>query len=200
MHGVGRWLVYSRPRAWIGTRIEVPGLLRGVSIPGGARCLDIAMGLGWAGVGLLREDPSVRIVGLDYDGTILPRTREYLESQGADRNVSLSRGDGKHLPFRDASFDLVICLYGLHHFRGYREGMGEIERVLKPSGTMALIDPVRGAGKPPGGHHGTEVLTREELERMVAETGFELMRSRVSLGTVKAVARKKSGGQRNAGR
>jgi SAM-dependent methyltransferase len=190
MRGLGRWLVYSRPRAWLGMAVEVPGLLRGVDIPRGARCLDIATGLGWATVGLARRDSSARIVALDYDGTILPRAREYLGTHGAAASAALCRADGKRLPFRDGSFDLVLCLYGLHHFRGYLDALREIARVLKPSGTFALIDPIRRPRKPPGGHHGTQVPTREELDRMLGDAGFEIERSRISMGTVKAVTHK----------
>jgi hypothetical protein len=44
--------------------------------------------------------------------------------------------------------------------------------------------------KPPGGHHGTDVPTREELDRMLCEAGFEVVLSRVSLGRMKAVAQR----------
>lgn len=190
MRGLGRWLVYSRPRAWLGMALELPGLLRGVELPRGARCLDIATGLGWAAAGLVRRDPSARIVATDYDGMILPDTRQYLHSHGAAPNTALCRADAKHLPFPDSTFDLVLCLYGLHHFRGYLESLREIARVLAPSGIFALIDPIRKPGKPAGGHHGTDVLTRDELQRMLAQAGFEVVRSRVSLGTIKAVTHK----------
>ncbi len=191
MRGLGRRLVYSRPRAWLGMAVELPRLLRGVSIPRGANCLDIATGLGWATAGLVRLDPSMRIVALDYDGTILPRTREYLREHGAADSSALCRADGKQLPFGDASFDLVICLYGLHHFRGYFEALREIARVLKSTGTFALIDPARRPGQPPNGRHGMEVPTRDELDRMLLDAGFEIVQSRVSLGRVKAVTHKR---------
>lgn len=190
MRGFGRWLVYSRPRAWLGMAVEIPNLLRGIEIPSGARCLDIATGLGWAAAGILRRDPSARIVAFDYDGTILPRTRGYLSSHHAGPSTALCRADAKHLPFRDASFDLVLCLYGLHHFRGYIESLREIARVLKFTGTFALIDPIRGPDKPAGGHHGTEVPTRDELDRMLGQAGFEIVRARVSMGSMKAVTHK----------
>ncbi len=191
MRGLARRLVYSRPRAWLGLAVELPSLLRGVRIPRGAKCLDIAAGLGWATAGLVRLDPSVRIVALDYDGTILPRTRVYVREHGAAENSGLCRADGKRLPFRDASFDLVLCLYGLHHFRGYSEALREIARVLKATGTFALIDPARRPGKPPRGHRGMEVLTPDELDRMLLDAGFEIVLSRVSMGRVKAVTHKR---------
>src|SRR2546429_6923633 len=89
MRGLGRWLVYSRPRAWIGMAVEVPRLLRGGSIPQGARCLDIATGLGWGTAGLFRRGPSARILALDYDGTLPPRARAYLSSHGAGMCAAL---------------------------------------------------------------------------------------------------------------
>ena len=189
MHGIGRRLVLSRARAWFGARVEVPRLLRGISIPHGATCLDIASGLGWASAGLARQDPSARIVALDYDGTVLPRTRDYLTSHGA-ANTMICRADAKHLPFGVSTFDLVLCLYGLHHCRGYLEALREIARVLKLDGTLALIDPVRKPGKPPGGHHGTEVLTSQELQQMLGKAGFRSVSPRVSMGRAKAVVRK----------
>jgi ubiquinone/menaquinone biosynthesis C-methylase UbiE len=191
MRGLGRWFVYSRPRAWLGMAVEIPRLLRGIDVPHGAKCLDIATGLGWAAAGVARRDDSAWIVALDYDEKILPRAREYLGSRGAGARITLCRGDAKFLPFRDESFDLVLCLYGLHHFRGYLDALREIARVLKSGGIFALIDPVRNSNKPPGGHHGTEVLTRDELQRMLDTAGFSIARCRVSLGSIKAVMNKR---------
>ena len=190
MRGVGHWFVYSRPRAWLGAAIELPRLLRDVDLPFGASCLDIATGLGWATAGLIKRDSSARIVALDYDRTILPRTRKYVGLHAAGANVAVCCADAKHLPFREASFDLVLCLYGLHHCRGYLATLREISRVLKSAGRFALIDPIRRPGKPPGGHHGTEVPTIEELQRMLEESGFEFMPLRVSIGRAKTVAHK----------
>jgi ubiquinone/menaquinone biosynthesis C-methylase UbiE len=102
LRGIGRLLVYSRLRAWLGVTFEMPSLLRGVRFPPGAKCLDIATGVGLATVGLLRHDPTVRVVALEYDGTILSRTREYLRSHGA-ANTALCRADAKHLGVRNGS-------------------------------------------------------------------------------------------------
>ena len=192
MRGLGRWVVYSRPRAWLGMAVEIPNLLRGVPIPRAARCLDIATGLGWASAGVARRDPSVQIVALDYDGTILPRTREYVRSHGAGANTTLCRADAKSLPIGDGRFDLVLCLYGLHHFRGYLAALREIARVLTPGGTFALIDPIRKPGKPSAHHHGLDIATTEELHRMLGEAGFDILRAHVSLGLLKAVAHRRA--------
>ena len=192
MRGIGRWVVYSRPRAWLGMAVEIPNLLRGVPIPRAATCLDIATGLGWASAGVGRRDASAQIVALDYDGAILPRAREYVRSHGAGANTTLCRADAKSLPFRDGRFDLVLCLYGLHHFRGYLAALREIARVLAPGGTFALIDPIRKPGKPSAHHHGLDVATPEEVHRMLGEAGFDILRAHVSLGLLKAVAHRRA--------
>jgi hypothetical protein len=83
-----------------------------------------------------------------------------------------------------------VLFYGLHHFRGYLEALREIARVLRSTGTFVLIDPVRNPNKPLSGHRGTDVPTREELDRMLCEAGFEVVLSRVSLGRMKAVAQR----------
>ena len=190
MRGVGRWFVFSRLRAWLGIAIEIPRLLRGTAIPRGATCLDVASGLGWAGAGLLRREPLADVVAVDYDETILTRARDYLSSRASGQRNAVCRADAKHLPFRAGSFHVAICLYGLHHCRGYLETLREIARVLKPGGTLALIDPVRKPGRPPNGHHGTEVPTVEELQRMLAAAGFQPITPRVAMGTARVVVSK----------
>lgn len=192
MHGLGRWLVYSRPRAWIGQRFELPQLLKGVELPRNARCLDLATGLGWATAGIARVAPPATIVSVDYDFEVLPLTRKYLNSQGAASNATLCRADGKRLPVRDRSFDLVVCLYGLHHFRGYLEALKEIARVLKPSGAFALIDPVRSKDKR-SGPIGFEILTRAQMMQLLDQAGFEVISSRVSFGAARVVTRNRTG-------
>ena len=92
--------------------------------------------------------------------------------------------------FETSTFDLVLCLYGFHHCRGYLEALREAARLLKPDGKLALIDRVRKSGKPPGGHHGTEVLTNDELQRMLGKAGFRSVSPRVSLGRAKVVVHK----------
>ncbi len=82
-------------------------------------------GAGWRVVAL-EPDPS-NLVGA---GAIRALARE----SGVEIEVA---GDySEHLPFADASFDLVHCRQALHHARDLRQTCREIARVLKPGGTM----------------------------------------------------------------
>ena len=51
------------------------------------------------------------------------------------------QGDALHLPFPDGSFDRVICSEVLEHIPDDRGAMGELARVLRPGGTMAVTVP-----------------------------------------------------------
>ena len=46
--------------------------------------------------------------------------------------------DGQALPFRDASFDAVVCQLGLQFFPDPARGVGEFRRVLRKSGRVAI--------------------------------------------------------------
>jgi hypothetical protein len=187
MRQIGRRLVHSRLRAWLGVTLEMPSLLRGVRFPPGAKCLDIATGLGWATVGLVGREPTARVVALEYDGAILSRTRKYLRSHGA-ANAALCRADAKHLPFSDESYDLLLVwapsLSGLSRSPTQDRSRGQIDRDVR----VDRSDPE--PQQAPDGHHGTDVPTREELNRMLGEAGFEIVLSRVLLGRMKAVAQR----------
>ena len=50
------------------------------------------------------------------------------------------------LPFEDASFDLVTCRIAPHHFDSIPDFLGEVHRVLKPGGLLAMVDNVVPAG------------------------------------------------------
>jgi SAM-dependent methyltransferase len=52
--------------------------------------------------------------------------------------VAFSRADMAHLPYQDASFDVIYCISVLEHTRNYPEIVSEFQRVLKPGGLLVL--------------------------------------------------------------
>ncbi len=51
------------------------------------------------------------------------------------------QGDAARLPFRERSFDALICNHGLEHFVELDAAIGEIARVLKPGGYLYIAVP-----------------------------------------------------------
>jgi ubiquinone/menaquinone biosynthesis C-methylase UbiE len=56
------------------------------------------------------------------------------------RNVVFLRGDATALPFPDASFDVVVARYAVHHFQAPERPLGEMIRCLRPGGRLAIAD------------------------------------------------------------
>jgi demethylmenaquinone methyltransferase/2-methoxy-6-polyprenyl-1,4-benzoquinol methylase len=54
--------------------------------------------------------------------------------------LSLFEADAMQLPFAEASFDLVTTAFGFRNLSNYEAGLREIQRVLKPDGTVAILE------------------------------------------------------------
>jgi SAM-dependent methyltransferase len=108
---------------------------------GGERVLDVATGNGalprllidtLAAAGRLPEIEAVDLADID------PAWARQLAPDIAPRVHFHSRVAVESLPFADASFDLVVSQYGLE-YSDLARSVGEVARVLKPGGAVALV-------------------------------------------------------------
>jgi demethylmenaquinone methyltransferase/2-methoxy-6-polyprenyl-1,4-benzoquinol methylase len=56
------------------------------------------------------------------------------------RNIHCIEADALHLPFADASIDLVTCAFGFRNLANYPDALAELYRVLRPAGQIAILD------------------------------------------------------------
>jgi demethylmenaquinone methyltransferase/2-methoxy-6-polyprenyl-1,4-benzoquinol methylase len=54
--------------------------------------------------------------------------------------IPFFEADALRLPFADQSFDLVTTAFGFRNLSNYESGLKEIHRVLKPGGTIAILE------------------------------------------------------------
>jgi len=110
-----------------------------------ALVLDLCCGTGDLAFALARAGKA-RIVGADFAHTMLVRAREKSSARASPRNQSAAppmpffEADALRLPFARASFDLVTTAFGLRNLANYEAGLREIQRVLKPGGTIAILE------------------------------------------------------------
>jgi demethylmenaquinone methyltransferase/2-methoxy-6-polyprenyl-1,4-benzoquinol methylase len=58
----------------------------------------------------------------------------------AGHNIRAIEADALHLPFADASIDLITCAFGFRNLASYADGLAELHRVLHPGGQIAILD------------------------------------------------------------
>jgi SAM-dependent methyltransferase len=101
---------------------------------GAGFALDVACGTGQQAARIARL--GWRTVGADASDEML-RLGHYI-SWDVLRSVRLVRSIAETLPFKDASFDLVVCQGSLDHFAQPRLFMSEAARVLAPGGRLVI--------------------------------------------------------------
>lgn len=74
----------------------------------------------------------------DKDNAETLRTRR--DAEIARCPVGFVESDALRLPFADESFDLVTAAFGFRNLANYEAGLFEIRRVLKPGGTIAILE------------------------------------------------------------
>jgi ubiquinone/menaquinone biosynthesis C-methylase UbiE len=102
--------------------------------------LEVAVG---TGLNLPSYPADVSLTGLDLSAGMLDIARE--RARGLGREVTLRAGDAHELPFADASFDTVVCTFGLCAIPDHVAAVGEMIRVLRPGGRLILVDHVAGS-------------------------------------------------------
>ena len=96
------------------------------------------LGCGAALVADLVADLPVRYTGLDYgDHHITSAAKRHHDTDGP-LTATFVRGDAEHLPFADASFDVVVWSEVIEHLMRPELAVWEVARVLRPGGVLVM--------------------------------------------------------------
>ncbi|GAA1857543.1 class I SAM-dependent methyltransferase [Myceligenerans crystallogenes] len=167
-------------REWLGARTRGRVLLVGA---GTGRDLEFL------------HDDVTRVAGIDLSVPMLEQARRRAARLGVA--AELREGDAEHLPYDDATFDTVTCVLSLCTIPRPEVALAEMRRVLRPGGSLLLLDHV-GSTWPPvrlgqwiveaftipaAGEH----FTRRQRRR-VRDLGFEITETdRYGLGMVERI-------------
>ncbi|WP_306318497.1 MULTISPECIES: class I SAM-dependent methyltransferase [unclassified Streptomyces] len=174
-------------RAWLTSRAR-------------GRILEVAVG---TGLNLPFYAKGSDLTGVDLSPAMLERARTRAADLGT--GITLSEASATQLPFLDASFDTVVCALALCCIPDDRAAVAEMNRVLRPGGTLLLLDHVIGGNfavrtgqrliEPLMLSLAADHQTRRPL-RLLPEAGFTVSeRDRYRLGVIERVAAVKDGGR-----
>ena len=108
-------------------------LLRGKSV------LDVACGSGY-GSEVLAQAGAHSVVGVDLS----PEASRYADGRYSSDSTSFLAGDAEHLPFRAASFDVIVSFETIEHLHDPFSFLSEVKRLLKPDGLLVISSPNKG--------------------------------------------------------
>jgi len=135
--------------------------------------LDVGCGTGRLLRCLAERFPGADLTGVDASGEMIATARAALGEVG---RATFVQGYAEHLPFGDASFDLVTTTMSFHHWADQPAALLEISRVLVPGGAFLLADALpTGWWRWVFAHdgHGT-FCAPAQLGEMLAEAGMRV--------------------------
>jgi ubiquinone/menaquinone biosynthesis C-methylase UbiE len=109
--------------------------------------LDIACGTGRFLREIKTNYPRLHVTGLDLSPHYLAVARRELSPWS---RVRLVEAAAEAMPFADAEFDVVTCIYLFHELpiQIRRAVVAEVRRVLKPGGTVIFVDSLQTGDEP----------------------------------------------------
>ncbi|MUL85621.1 MULTISPECIES: class I SAM-dependent methyltransferase [unclassified Mycolicibacterium] len=105
--------------------------------------LEVAVG---TGLNLGFYPDHIRLTGIDWSKPMLDLAQQRAAELGL--TPTLQQADAHHLPFDDASFDTVVCTFGLCAIPDHTQALTEMTRVLRPGGKLILVDHVKSSAAP----------------------------------------------------
>ncbi|MGY1602082.1 class I SAM-dependent methyltransferase [Geodermatophilus sp. SYSU D00815] len=112
-----------------------PRLVEACGITEGTTVLDVAAGTGNAS--LPAAERGARVTASDLTPELLEAGRHRAEAAGLE--LEWRPADAEHLPFEDASFDVVMSSIGVMFAPHHQAAADELVRVCRPGGRIGLL-------------------------------------------------------------
>jgi ubiquinone/menaquinone biosynthesis C-methylase UbiE len=107
--------------------------------PAGSRVLEAGCGVGAQTVTLAHNSPGAHITSIDISESSVAEARQRVSEAGFT-NVIFQQGDIFKLDFDPESFDHIFVCFVLEHLAQPVEALKQLKKLLKPGGTMTVIE------------------------------------------------------------
>ena len=107
-----------------------------LGIAPGTAVLDVACGSGNLAIPAARA--GARVTGVDIATNLLEQARARAEADGL--SIRFDEGDAESLPYPDASFDVVVSMFGAMFAPRPEQVAAELVRVCRPGGRIAMAN------------------------------------------------------------
>ena len=102
--------------------------------------LDVACGTADSTIKIAKKIENAKVFGIDISTKMLEIGGEKAVKKGLDNRISFSISRAENIDFQDDTFDAAMVAFGVRNFSDRAQGLKEIRRVLKPNGTLIILE------------------------------------------------------------
>jgi ubiquinone/menaquinone biosynthesis C-methylase UbiE len=114
---------------------------------------------------------------VDFSADMVRRAERRFRKEIAAGRMEVQLGDVSQLPYPDESFDRGLTVNTIYFWPDALKGLGEIRRVLKPQGRVAVaIRSKEKMSKYQFTTHGFRLFSTDELAGLMQMAGFRALR------------------------
>lgn len=107
--------------------------------PAGSTILEAGCGVGAQIKTVAPQNPKSSFISIDISAESVALAKQVTASQGIE-NVQFQQADIFNLPFQPQSFDHIFVCFVLEHLSDPVEALNQLKKVLKPGGTITVIE------------------------------------------------------------
>ncbi|MEQ8537296.1 MAG: class I SAM-dependent methyltransferase [Coleofasciculus sp. D1-CHI-01] len=111
-----------------------------LKIAEGCGFLDVGCGTGWAVRQAAKQLQVGKACGIDISAKMIENA---VAETSEAHNIEFQIGDAEAIPYPDESFSSIICTFSIHHYQNPVSALSEMKRVLKPDGSIVILDSAR---------------------------------------------------------
>lgn len=157
--------------------------LKKMQLKPNSKFLDLGCGEGRHCFGAYMSE-EIDVFGFDMSLSDVGKAKENFDQfneNTSTKSCNFGVADAKKLPFKNNTFDFIICSEVLEHIIDYQSALSEINRILKPEGKLAVSVPKFfpewicwklsiDYQNTPGGH--VRIFKFKELKKDIADYGL----------------------------